>query len=219
MFCQNCGAENNFGAHFCSACGANLLTSPDDVYTPDKTLGEIILKTDGRLNRKRYLKRFFIIGVMEFLFIMLLAMLFFVAEGRNVDERFTYAYTFVLMIFLVPQYCLDVRRLHDLNRGSFLAVLSFLCGMTLVLGGYTGADGTRPDQIIASTVSCVVGFYLLFAKGKTGKNQYGADPLGQSAPDDGPNWELRTALMIIGLVGLIIFVLIKTAVTMQMEHL
>lgn len=67
-FCPHCGAKLNDNASFCSSCGTKLMISPHTseapsnqhhtaIYKEDKSLEDMFLRKEGRLNRLRYFKR------------------------------------------------------------------------------------------------------------------------------------------------------------------
>ena len=75
------------------------------------------------------------------------------------------AYSPALLIFLIPsQFCLQVRRFHDLNRSGWWLLLS---GIPYGIGGF------------------LILFWFCFA-GTKGYNKYGPDPLGKHAESPPP---------------------------------
>ena len=60
----------------------------------------------------------------------------------------------VSLIFAVPGFSLGIRRLHDLDKSGWFALIYFIPVLNLALE-----------------------IYLLFWKGTEGSNQYGSDPL------------------------------------------
>ncbi len=151
----------------------NELLKSEMVNMSDETFRQKFFTTEGRINRMTYLKRNL------FLFFMIFATLFaieffgFIADlspaGINIICNIA------MILFLVPGFCLDVKRLHDLGKDSTLAKI-FL-GFSIFSAAYNWhlpiAIGLTPIEIIISIASLGFAFYLLFARGEDQDNQYG----------------------------------------------
>ena len=138
-----------------------------DLFHMDR-IKKIYFSSEGRINRLEYFKRFlaFVAVIFVLSFIMNIVFVFgCVFAGLSGEdlvgalENFSnVASVLVFILSLVVQYHLDVRRLHDLNRGNTLAIVRFV-------------------TIIIVIPAFLIGIYLLFFKGTTGSNDYGSDPL------------------------------------------
>lgn len=147
-----------------------------EVYKEDRTLQEQFLKTEGRLNRLRYLKRNLVLLLVWLLTGMLIVLIFGDDMG-NLSSTGNILSSFIGGAMLVPYYCLDVRRLHDMDKDSTLAKISLVLCFAML---FIDDDPFNPSAIgiILSLVVCIIALYLLFVPGTKGANKYGADPLG-----------------------------------------
>lgn len=146
----------------------------------DKGLVENFLTPHGRLNRKRYIKRTILLGCIElFVPILLLSILFAIIGSTAIQQMAaTDLYKFIpisifYMLFLIPAYCLDARRLEDIGKGPALAaglVLINIAVQVVALAGYNW--GTY-----LVTLSMLAHILLMALKGNAGTNSYGPDPL------------------------------------------
>ena len=199
-FCSKCGKPLSPEAKFCSSCGAkvdspvNLSKTTETTNTPidergnnsvngggrvpDKGFYENFLRRDGRLNRWRYFKRTIVIGLIEFLIILVIFAMTTNALGQ-MSSAGIIAFKFLLAVGQIPLFCLMVRRLHDCGRDEKLAYASLaLNAFTIIVSDYNGAlaEPSLFENIIA-TLSGIIGLYAMFCPGTKGYNQYGEDPL------------------------------------------
>lgn len=101
---------------------------------------------DGRLNRKPYFLRNFAIGIISGLLGFIIEMsgsLLFAMLGLGVTLALT-----------VCSVSLMVRRLHDLDKSGYFALI-----------------------MLIPFINVLLGLYLLFFKGTDGYNRFGEDPL------------------------------------------
>lgn len=147
------------------------------VYVEDKTAEEIFLKRDGRLNRLRYFKRIVAVYLI-FIVVSFPAMMIFSDDWGNLSSFGELLVTAINLASLFPLYCLDVRRLHDMDKDETLAKISFGLG---VIGAFVASNSDpfdlSPTATIVYLVETVIALYLLFSPGTEGENKYGADPL------------------------------------------
>ena len=191
-FCSKCGTSLKDNAKFCSACGTKVETenfvptpiSPESQEHYEEfnsppiqnqktglyaTFYDIFLKKDGRLKRWRYFTRSLVVNI--FFAIIL-------APFNNPSAKFSNNFSAELFLFLFIlavcglqiyiMYCLQVRRLHDLNTDATIAVLFAICTI------FVSFDILRVPLII---LCFFVNMSLLFKRGSVGSNKYGADPL------------------------------------------
>lgn len=140
----------------------------------DKTILEIFFKREGRLNRLRYFKRNLVIGLASAV-IMFVISLIFGDDVGNLTTTGNIIFFIVMMLMLVPSYCLAVRRLHDMDRDELLAKL-YIGGSA---ASYFLSFVLKQDFMPLSVVLVIVAFYILLVPGTSGTNKYGADPLNK----------------------------------------
>lgn len=148
-----------------------------EVYTEDKTMQEMFLKTTGRLNRLRYFKRVMVVTVatlaIGFPFFMI-----FSDEWGNLTSFGNMITTIIGIIALFPMYCLDVRRLQDMDKDNTIAKISFVISAITVIIAPDDVFTMDTSIAIVYLVNGAIGLYLLFSPGTKGENKYGPDPLG-----------------------------------------
>ncbi len=156
MFCRNCGKELSEGFEFCPACGAKVAETKaafgreQTAMKKEETIQEKYFCFHGRLNRKRYILRSLVVGIVS----GFLAGLFTALMG-DPGMAFVVSGLFSVAGF-AAEISLVVRRLHDLNHTGLLWLLSFI-----------------------PVINFFLAIYLLFFKGTEGENQYGPDPLAR----------------------------------------
>lgn len=114
-----------------------------------------LFTTEGRLNRLPYAKYYFGLLLASFFAIFILSVIFVLGGGSTESISLQILSFIVTLPFTVATVMVSIRRLHDLNRSGWLAVLQFI-----------------------PIANVILGIYLLFFKGTYGPNEYGADPLG-----------------------------------------
>ena len=182
-FCTKCGATLSDEAVFCDKCGNRALNEPASPmiamdssmsYVPDETIQDMFFKLNGRLNRMRYFKRYMV-------YILTLTILVMILSNIFDDELITLISTASFYI----SYCLDVRRLQDLNKDATLARIILVFAIISNVVGLS-ADEYATDSELMGVLGLQtllwlpilpIQLYLLFAEGTCGVNRYGADPL------------------------------------------
>ena len=115
----------------------------------DSGMRENFFQWQGRLNRKRFLKRLIALTGMGIVLYILMLVVILTSGGPLMEPNESVAegvfgfFTLLSIPLTVSTYMLMIRRLHDLNLSGFFVLL-----------------------------------YLLFKEGTTGDNSYGPDPLG-----------------------------------------
>ncbi|MBR2519581.1 MAG: DUF805 domain-containing protein [Selenomonadaceae bacterium] len=137
-------------------------------YQKDNGLYEMFLTWHKRLNRMRYFKRLLALGITATVLLMIIVATTSntlspdaaIVSGSINSDEFALStggsLLFMLVFFAswVSHYMLMIRRLHDLNKTGWLALL-----------------------VLVPVVNVFFALYLLFAPGSVGANDYGADPL------------------------------------------
>lgn len=175
MFCKNCGNRVEDGARYCQTCGTEITATEVNAQPtagrriPDDGIIENFFKLHGRLNRKRYIKRSFALAGLA----LLCFLPFFAVFDR--PEQFEALGIALGLVFLIPNYCIDVRRLEDLGYGPAAAVFVLCLGVLYLV--------LDEESVVKAISYGQSGFWIWLAvqKGTTGKNQYGEDPLQQEA--------------------------------------
>ena len=189
--CPKCGSQVSENAKFCNECGEKLEqaeqtelnnAAPDsenkstqgaqNIYVEDSTIQDMFLKTTGRLNRLRYFKRNVVVVLVAFIAFFLGA-----ASLNSYDFNTFIKITSILLMPFI--YCLNVRRLQDMNYDNKLAIV------LLVIQGIqiSEMDMMRYTSSlvgsVTSIISMIVSLFLLFKDGTHGTNNYGDDPLNR----------------------------------------
>ena len=147
---QNPGQGGTNAAYGMGMMGAQAFNG--EHYVPDEGIKEMFFRYDNRLNRKRYIMRALALVVAVTLAATVLGIVFAVA-GMSESTIGTMG-TLIGIAGAIPGLMLAVRRLHDLDRPTWWIVGNFV-----------------------PIVNVLFSLYLLLAKGTTGPNQYGPDPL------------------------------------------
>ena len=142
----------------------------------DKTVEEMFFKRSGRLNRLRYFKRVLVIFLVSLIAMLPVAIIF----GDELGNVSTFGDVLIMLInlaILIPFYCLDVRRLHDMDKDETLAKVSLIIGIIAAIFPVDDLYYAPPPMKVVYIVGTVIGLYMLLSPGTKGENQYGADPL------------------------------------------
>ena len=134
-------------------------------YVEENTITEMFFKSNGRLNRLRYFKRRIVLGVLLYVLIYL---------GYRVIGYYN---TIGSLIFIIPTYFLNVRRLQDMNRGKALAVVYAILTSIMAFLDFTGVNIMLYVALILATVVFMLSGYMLISPGTNGNNRYGASPV------------------------------------------
>lgn len=146
-------------------------------YVEENTLGEMFFKRNGRLNRWRYFKRRLVLGILVTM-ILTLGYRIFGYEFGQVNTPYAGIYnTVVSLIFIIPTYCLNVRRLQDMNRGKIIALVYAAVSVAMAFMDFTGVNYQLYLALTLATMSFAISGYLLIAPGTRGKNRYGLSPI------------------------------------------
>lgn len=134
----------------------------------------IYLNDAGRLNRLRYFKYSFILGIVEMVIVDFVSAIFSNEFGM-LSSFGSVLVTTITLSALVPDYFLNVRRLHDLGQNSDLAKI--YCAINVYFEIFE--DAVFPGFSDKIVVFAFLGLtlYLILSPGDVGENQYGDDPL------------------------------------------
>ncbi|MBQ7705721.1 MAG: DUF805 domain-containing protein [Selenomonadaceae bacterium] len=152
------------------------MTEPAKGYVEENTISEMFFKSNGRLNRLRYFKRRLVLGVLLYVFIYLGYRVIGYEFGQENFYASTYN-TVVSLIFVIPTYFLNVRRLQDMNRGRTLAVVYAILTSVMAFLDFTGINYMLYISLILVTMVFMISGYMLIAPGTNGKNRYGLSPI------------------------------------------
>lgn len=151
--------------------GQDVPSAPD-VYVPDQGFKEMFLKTSGRLNRKRFIKRILLIAVV----FTVLASVLIGMMGMRAYMRYFWLLSLILGIpGMIFTYCLYVRRLQDLDKDNKLAIVTVVIQIISI----AGMQQLGMLSSMLGLVNFIIALYLLCKDGTHGPNRYGPDPLNR----------------------------------------
>ena len=145
----------------------------------DEGFVENFFRRNGRLNRWRYFKRTTLLVVIEVMILTFLAAFFeFTSLDGKISSGEEIFIKFIASIFIIPQFCLMVRRLQDLNKNEKLAYLyvAFQIWAVVTLDFSDYNEPTLVENLVGIIQFLLLLYTLLFV-GTRGSNKYGEDPL------------------------------------------
>ena len=149
-------------------------TKLQSAYT--ETLKEKFLTTTGRVNRLTFFKRSIALAAINFIvifFTVFLIMLF--TMSTTPPSWMNFILIAIMGALLIPQYCLNAKRLHDFGKDATLAkiflVINFLT-MTYNFNVSVDSEFIILDSA-AFIIPWIFSLYLLFKKGDESSNEYG----------------------------------------------
>ena len=142
----------------------------------NETLKEKFLTTKGRINRLTFLKRSIILIAVNFFAVFFT--IFLTMLGTMSFELPQWAGLILLWImgvFLIPDYCINVKRLHDLGKDATLAKIFLGVNIISLTYNFTLAPTETFSAFEIILTALLLGFFacLLFIKGDDGANEYG----------------------------------------------
>lgn len=161
--CPNCSGLIDYGTRFCPHCG-NALGNWGNAYSSapvnnnaavlkEESFFEKYFSTKGRLNRKAAILRNLFISMVGSVFIFILGLIsggsLMVGDLSGALIPFLLG-LIVCIVMLYSSLTINIRRCHDLDKSGLY---------------------------IFATLLIIPAFKLVFAKGTTGPNKYGPDPL------------------------------------------
>ena len=150
----------------------------------DKTIYEVFFKTSGRLNRFRYFLRRVVLSVLTKIFLFAGYKVIGYEYGQTTTAAVIYN-SAISIIFLIPIFCLTVRRLQDMNQGKLLAVVYVTLNIVTAVAftditftEFKQMDTISPYLVLSlATFSMLMDMYFMISPGSYGKNKYGENPL------------------------------------------
>lgn len=137
------------------------------MHQTDHGIKENFFRWEGRLNRKRFVKRILTLFTAAIV-LYILMFVWLAAKGEmfmQPEEADALAFTGFFALLSLPisvsGYLLSIRRLHDIGLSGFFVLLSFV-----------------------PLVSLGFALYILFKGGTEGENAYGPDPIAPAAQPD-----------------------------------
>jgi len=144
----------------------------------NETFTEKFFTTTGRISRMTFLKRELMLILMAFALVFLVETCFiaYTLFGATLPEWTAVIVPIIFLAIWIPDYCLNVKRLHDFGKDSTLAKL-FL-GFGIMANVYyiafpSAIDLLTPFTIFDSVVNLGFFAYLLYMRGDEGANEYG----------------------------------------------
>ena len=195
VFCPYCGEKVETEGEFCPFCGKSfveeIVSVLDEPVVPkryvkmqplsvkkEKTFFtfEIFFSSDGRMGRLTY----FIVSMFWYFMSLVLTFL-----GKIFSSEVA---PLVLSVLFYPicwfsNYCILVKRFHDLGKSTNVAQktfvifwgLSLICWITVMISPSTITNNLMFYFVV---VMFIIGFelFVVFAKGEESSNQYGPKP-------------------------------------------
>lgn len=177
MYCSKCGHHLSQEANFCPYCGTqrfleNGVTSLVE-QQDHMSIRNLLFSKNGRLNRVNYIKINLIVSVVSFFLYTVFGSL---PGSRSEVTTISGFFLFVLLLIdVVIDYFINVKRLHDIGHGEWLAMLSAFIQAFYVIN--PRFDLTRWMSLISALgwIWIFIFLYLLLRKGKNGRSEYGDD--------------------------------------------
>ena len=147
-----------------------------------KTIKKNFFTFTGRLNRKPYFMNLMTIGALGIFFILYITTI--EPSLKEDPEHFVdnIHKHLIFWVFYSPLFIaslsLGVRRLHDLNKSHWWVILGFA---TMLVPESTNAI-VNLVAVALNYIGQIFNLYLVFAKGTTGPNKYGEDPVPPPKP-------------------------------------
>ncbi len=150
----------------------------------DRTIKEIFFRTSGRINRWRYFTRRVILSLLTKIFLFIGYKVMGYEYGQTTTAAGIYN-SIISIIFLIPIFCLTVRRLQDMDQGKLLAVVYVALNVVTAVAftditftEFKQMDTISPYLVLSlATFSIFLDMYFMVSPGSYGRNKYGADPL------------------------------------------
>ena len=152
------------------------MSEPAKGYVPENTFREMFFKSHGRLNRRRYIKRRIVLAILLTISLSLGYKLLGYEFGQATIYAATYN-TIISLLFVIPTYFLNVRRLQDMNKGRTLAVVYAILTSIMAFMDFTGVNYMLYIALIFVTIVFMINGYLFVSPGTNGKNRFGASPI------------------------------------------
>ena len=137
---------------------------------------EMFFRRSGRLNRLRYFKCSMVVFLIAMIVELPVAIIFS-DDSFNLSSFGNMLVMIINLVAQIPLYCLDVRRLHDMDKDETLAKILLIIGVIVAIVPVDDLYYAPPPMIVVYLVGTVLGLYVLFTPGTKGENKYGADPL------------------------------------------
>lgn len=140
----------------------------------------------------------FIIGLMVPIFKMSYAVAMSGGDLEDFNEMemvvtmlknpFIYIYLIYYLAVLIPSISVFVRRLHDIGRSGYWALLYFgVCLLAQIVSAFSQTQSYNPAVAVIAFVLFVVAIIFLvwlFTDSQYGPNQWGSNPKGEGNPEE-----------------------------------
>jgi len=92
-----------------------------------------------------------------------------------------FQYLLFVLLFLLPQLAVSVRRLHDIGKsGSNLLWVIVVPGLAMMIGGVIASASSSGEIMVLPSIVCLICILVwlnwVCTEGNAGENQYGPDP-------------------------------------------
>ena len=163
MKCFNCDERIDKDSKFCEFCGANITENKVEIDNPQSEgYKEVYSKNyfkrlfEGRINRKNLLFGILASFALTIL-IMIITFIFFQTDTGELTDGGSLVVFLTYALWSIYGYSLYVKRLHDLGKSGYQALLLFV-----------------------PLLNFIFVLYLFFAQGEIGENKFGKRPSNRS---------------------------------------
>lgn len=152
-FCISCGVSNVDDAKFCGSCGTKFVDNKSEIFDKKKTAAQepsirkhmsffqFFFSSKGRISRKE----FFIRGFLPLSSLLILTQMpthYFNVTSLMVDMGLTDHFLLsssIVLLYIIIMYSISavsIKRLHDINKSGFFAILNFIPIINIILLSY-----------------------------------------------------------------------------------
>lgn len=174
MYCSKCGHQLSENDIFCPYCGTQRMLDNGVASSfqnqENMSIRDILFSKKGRLNRASYIKVNVIIIVVSFFLQKILDFLF--GPTSEVTSISGLLFFILLLVGVVIDYFINIKRLRDIGHGEGLAILFAVIHTFYVINPRFDLIRYMP---LISTMGWIWIFIFLYLIFKKGRNEYGDD--------------------------------------------
>ena len=154
----------------------NEIFRNEEIVDSEESLFKKFFSSTGRINRRTFFIRSLLIFFVEALFlsavvfVSVLADLSLTTQPLWIDVSFA----MVTIVALIPEYFLSAKRLHDIGKDETLAKIFFGIGILTSICIFSTINAVVILSKVIGISSVVFQLYLLFKRGESNNNEYGA---------------------------------------------
>lgn len=152
----------------------------NEMVSDNETLKEKFFSTKGRIGRMTFFRRSILLMLVELIVLFVVGFAAIISTvGADATASppawFDIATSVIMFGALLPQYCLNSKRLHDVGKDDTLAkiFLGVSALVSVVNLGFPAIAESMPFMAIGGIAVAGFYMYLLFMKGEEMPNEYG----------------------------------------------